>query len=433
MKNLILAAVFLATAWVGQAVYAQQGFGTNTPDKSAAVDIVSTKRGLLVPRIALEALNSAAPVTAPANSLFVYNTATTNTGTNDVTPGYYYWEAAGAKWVRFISSEDVKTTKVAAGENVQVEEETVGNETTYTVGVKAGDTDGLVLVTAMGDHDNDPATADQLMSKWVNPSEFVNDAIEGVNGITTTLNTTTNKVEIGLGGELDAALTTITTVSGSTDPANDRKLAIDGLEDVTAGFQADADGFVMVLTTGGVLQKTKLSSLVKADNGLTINDGSTNAADAGKVQLGGALNQVTTITADATNTLAIDGLQNATAANSIVVTEAGGVLRSVKRSLSAAIGASSTIGTSLPTDYSPYVQEVNIAVTLAASDIDLTLPDATVAEGQVINVKITNTDDSHSGYLNIISAAGTLTYGALPFQGWVLKSNGTGWLVVGRN
>jgi uncharacterized membrane protein len=48
MKNLILIAVFLVTAWAGQAVYAQQGFGTNAPDKSAAVDIVSTKRGFLM-------------------------------------------------------------------------------------------------------------------------------------------------------------------------------------------------------------------------------------------------------------------------------------------------------------------------------------------------------------------------------------------------
>lgn len=59
-------------------------------------------KGLLIPRIPLTAINAAAPVTSPALSLLVYNTATASTGTNAVSPGYYYWD--GAKWVRFAYS-----------------------------------------------------------------------------------------------------------------------------------------------------------------------------------------------------------------------------------------------------------------------------------------------------------------------------------------
>lgn len=56
-------------------------------------------KGLLIPRIPLTAINAAAPVASPALSLLVYNTASASTGTNAVSPGYYYWD--GAKWVRF--------------------------------------------------------------------------------------------------------------------------------------------------------------------------------------------------------------------------------------------------------------------------------------------------------------------------------------------
>jgi hypothetical protein len=77
------------------------GIGTTTPDASSALEVTSTNQGVLVPRIALGATNIAAPVTAPATSLLVYNTATAGTVPNNVTPGYYYWD--GAQWVRLNS------------------------------------------------------------------------------------------------------------------------------------------------------------------------------------------------------------------------------------------------------------------------------------------------------------------------------------------
>ncbi len=67
------------------------------PDASAMLDVVSTNRGMLVPRVALTATNAAGPITAPLTSLLVYNTATAGASPNNVLPGYYYWD--GAKWV----------------------------------------------------------------------------------------------------------------------------------------------------------------------------------------------------------------------------------------------------------------------------------------------------------------------------------------------
>lgn len=74
--------------------FAQVGVGTTTPDPSAEMDITSTNRGFLMPRVALTSTTDTATITgAEATSLLVYNTATAG----DVTPGFYYWD--GTQWV----------------------------------------------------------------------------------------------------------------------------------------------------------------------------------------------------------------------------------------------------------------------------------------------------------------------------------------------
>lgn len=86
---------------LSQNIFAQNvGINTTgaTPDNSAMLDIDAGNRGLLIPRVALSATNNASPVTSPATSLMVYNTATAGTAPNNVTPGYYYW--GGSAWIR---------------------------------------------------------------------------------------------------------------------------------------------------------------------------------------------------------------------------------------------------------------------------------------------------------------------------------------------
>ena len=92
MKKILIPSFFIFAASLSFG----QGVGINNnganPANSAMLDVVATDKGILVPRVALTATNAAGPVTAPATSLLVYNTATIN----DVTPGYYYWD--GAAW-----------------------------------------------------------------------------------------------------------------------------------------------------------------------------------------------------------------------------------------------------------------------------------------------------------------------------------------------
>ena len=90
------------------------GFGQNigvnaigaTPNTSSILDLNTGNtftspngKGLLPPNVALTGITDAVTVTGPATSLLVYNSATANTGTAAVVPGFYYWD--GVKWVSF--------------------------------------------------------------------------------------------------------------------------------------------------------------------------------------------------------------------------------------------------------------------------------------------------------------------------------------------
>jgi hypothetical protein len=93
------------------------GIGTANPDPSARLHISDNARGLLIPNVALSATDVAAPVTSPATSLLVYNTATT-TGPTAVTPGFYYWN--GSRWVRLLGGGEAWLLTGNAGTNPAV-------------------------------------------------------------------------------------------------------------------------------------------------------------------------------------------------------------------------------------------------------------------------------------------------------------------------
>ncbi|MDM1346807.1 hypothetical protein HX017_09220 [Myroides marinus] len=260
MKKLILSATVAFTVLTTSNIYAQQGFGTNTPDRSSAVDIVSSKRGLLIPRIELKDTKIASPVSKPANALFVYNTATAK----DVTPGFYYWETTDqndeskGRWVRFVSSNSGSAVKVKAGANVKVDEKVIGHDTEYTVSVPSGTAPNQVYVTVDSGKKDDKGNI-IYESTWVNPQDFINGSVEGINGITTTIKD--GKVQVGLGGDLTKA-TEITTTVG-TDA---KTLAIKGLEklDGTTGKEFDAKTQnIVIMGADGILKQVTPEALLE--------------------------------------------------------------------------------------------------------------------------------------------------------------------------
>jgi hypothetical protein len=111
-----IAVITFLTATASFGLFAQN-VGINstgaTPDASAMLDIASTTKGLLVPRVSLTATNAAGPISSPTTSLLVYNTATAGTAPNNVIPGYYYWN--GTAWIAFNTTSAASTAWTLGG------------------------------------------------------------------------------------------------------------------------------------------------------------------------------------------------------------------------------------------------------------------------------------------------------------------------------
>jgi hypothetical protein len=120
MKNFHFLFIVIALTFFTETTFAQNIGINNTggiPDPSALLDIDASPandKGLLIPRIALVAKNNNLPITAPATSLLVYNTATSGTFPNNVIPGYYYWNSTS--WVAFETKEN-RYSSIDAGTN----------------------------------------------------------------------------------------------------------------------------------------------------------------------------------------------------------------------------------------------------------------------------------------------------------------------------
>jgi hypothetical protein len=89
--------------------YCQVGINTDgsSPDPSAMLDLKSSVKGLLPPRVGLTAINLPGPIIAPAVGLHVYNTDTAGVYPNVVFPGNYYWN--GARWIAITSPQGKNT------------------------------------------------------------------------------------------------------------------------------------------------------------------------------------------------------------------------------------------------------------------------------------------------------------------------------------
>ncbi|AZA92503.1 Uncharacterised protein [Chryseobacterium nakagawai] len=104
MKNNFL---LLSSLFIGIFSYGQVGIGTTTPDPSSALDIVSTNRGILTPRLVLSTSTQQLNSATNARGLLVYNTG----GTNALVEGYYFWN--GSEW-RTIDNTTAATPSIGS-------------------------------------------------------------------------------------------------------------------------------------------------------------------------------------------------------------------------------------------------------------------------------------------------------------------------------
>lgn len=151
-KSLIFLVFFLPIV-----ANAQVGIGTTSPDASAQLEIQSSSKGFLLPRLALTGRNDAATITSPANGLLVFNTATAGTSTTTVTPGFYY--NAGTpqtpEWVRLIVPTDnvanvTGTVAVANGGTGATDAATARTNLGVLASAEKGATNGVATLGSDG-------------------------------------------------------------------------------------------------------------------------------------------------------------------------------------------------------------------------------------------------------------------------------------------
>src|SRR5690554_5142660 len=110
---------------------AKVGIGTSTPHVSSILDITSTNKGILIPRVALTSTTDQATITQLAVSLLVYNTNTAA----DITPGFYYW--SGTAW-KTLASSGGGGSNASIGERYYAADQTVTLNQYNTVAAPSG-------------------------------------------------------------------------------------------------------------------------------------------------------------------------------------------------------------------------------------------------------------------------------------------------------
>lgn len=161
---------FLFTITISSiSLFAQQnvGIGTTTPDASAILDITSTNKGVLIPRVALNDYTTSSPVTSPTEGLLIYNA----TGTE--AHGFWYWD--GTQWVQVGSGSSSGGTLDDAynfggaglGRTITADNGSVEINMTSS----ATNTEGLTVTAANGSSGT-PSSAIYVMSSGVGASIY---------------------------------------------------------------------------------------------------------------------------------------------------------------------------------------------------------------------------------------------------------------------
>lgn len=136
--QLIFVSLFLAISFSS---FAQVGIGTATPNTSAALDITSTTKGLLIPRMTAAQRNA---ISFAVTGLMIYQT--------DGTAGFYYYN--GSSW------SDVGATAK-----------------TYTINTFYAELGGYVIeVNSDGTHGLVVAMQDQGSSNWYEANDLLSNA-----------------------------------------------------------------------------------------------------------------------------------------------------------------------------------------------------------------------------------------------------------------
>jgi hypothetical protein len=103
-------------------IVAQTGIGTTTPNPSAKLDVFSTDKGFLPPRVTLTSVTDAATIPSPATGLLVYNV-----GSAGLQAGYYYWNGSSWSTIATAASPDQSVDYIQASLSANQSLSSAGN------------------------------------------------------------------------------------------------------------------------------------------------------------------------------------------------------------------------------------------------------------------------------------------------------------------
>ena len=143
-KQILLVVLFSLYGYIIQAQNIGINSTGNAPDASAILDIVTTDKGLLIPRVSISNALTTAPVTAPATSLLVYNTFAGITSGNGV--GYYYWN--GSQWVKFLDGTSGDAWLLAGNSGTTAGTDFIGTTDAVDWVIKTNNTERMRVMSA---------------------------------------------------------------------------------------------------------------------------------------------------------------------------------------------------------------------------------------------------------------------------------------------
>jgi hypothetical protein len=400
----------------------QVSIGSPTANPSAQLDVVSSDKGILIPRVALsDVFDNTTISNGNVNSLLVFNTSSNQS----VQPGYYFWyidkwrrllntgDVTGGGNVTYISNTETFTyiddngdVQVINFEDIVADNETVttivdnGNGT-FTYTNEAGTQ--VTISTSAGPEGPQGPQGPQGVAGPVGPQGPIGltgpVGPQGPIGLTGPVGPQGSQGEPGIPGAIGpqgpqgpqgpagvgGAVTAGTGISvngtgtaldpfvvTNTSPnTDDQQIQVFSLNPATSVL-------TLTLEDGGS-QAVNLSGLeATASNGLHVD------APSGDIHLGGTLTEVTAITTSATNTIALEGLQtgDVTTDQIVVANSTTGVIKQVPFNVKNVV--------KVTTDYTALANDYTILADASSGNIAVTIPAASAADGRIIVIRKTD-------------------------------------------
>ncbi|UPZ17973.1 hypothetical protein [Flavobacterium humidisoli] len=294
------------------------GIGTDNPNLSSKLEIVSSDKGILIPRVSLiNSLDTTTISNGNVNSLLIFNTSSLS----DVTPGFYFWY--GSKWNKLITDSSLAVSSVTGSAPIDVAN-TTGNAivSLKNLGVQNSHladnavSSAKILDSSIANNDlasgvggfykgSGSLSNSTVVTQGNNTLSFVSSAVNGfsVDGATLSIDAANNRVGIGTSNPY-AALTVngdvvIKDVKTTSEvlPNNQNLLLInsdtDRIEKVSSNkflevqsvpslYLAAFDSKNQILPTNNTFNNIKFYGMIK---GVLSNDSDYTFAESGNYQV----------------------------------------------------------------------------------------------------------------------------------------------------